>query len=108
MGYTYNRRTGAKSETGLEIGYGAEACGLSEQADFPETTPCVKCEKDARFAFAIRENPPGEPGKYRFVVDVHHNEPDGDGFWVHDCASFATYLCTDIDCATATTLWNQA
>ncbi len=35
-------------------------------------------------------------------------QPDGDGFWLHDCAAFATYLCTDAGCASATTLWNQA
>ncbi len=82
-----------------EVGYGPKGKNLSYQGDFPEVTPCVKCGKEARLGLVVREDG---------VVDLHPNDPKGDGFWLHDAGAFATYICTDIDCAAATTLWNQA
>jgi predicted GIY-YIG superfamily endonuclease len=43
----------------------------------------------------------------RWAGHVYANDPKAGGFWLHDCAAFATYLCTDTKCAAATTLWNQ-
>jgi len=83
---------------------GLEGKDLTWQADFPDETPCVKCSKSARLAIVLKE--PSEIEKY--VTDLYKNDPQGEGFWLHDAAAFATYLCPDIDCATATTLWNQA
>ncbi|MGH9917991.1 MAG: hypothetical protein ACRD6W_03830 [Nitrososphaerales archaeon] len=97
-----------------EIGYGPEAKGLTWQADFPETTPCCKCGKEARLAIGIQEGadaPRAEgetPIQEPYVTNEHPNDPEGEGFWLHDAGAFATYLCTDINCASATTLYNQA
>ena len=84
------------------IWYGDVALDKSWQADFPKTTPCVKCGETARHALTVME----EDGP-QYASRAHRNDPDGEGFWLHDAAAFAIYLCKDIDCATATTLWNQ-
>jgi hypothetical protein len=89
----------------MPIEIGTNGLNLSTQAPFNPETPCVKCGKKARIAFVMAE-PITDNG--RFITDLHHNDPGGEGFWLHDAAAFATYICTDIDCATATTLWNQA
>jgi hypothetical protein len=90
-------------EAALEVGYGTRGVGFTWQADFPQETECSECGEPARLAIVVREK-----GEGQFVTDLHPNEPKGEGFWLHDAGSFATYLCTDIDCAKATTLWNQA
>ena len=97
----------------LEYGYGAEGAGLSEQADFPLTTPCAECGKPAELALVVREtfDHSKTPEEQTFVTDLHNNPEIVDGerkFWLHDCAAFATYICRDFDCTAATTLWNQA
>lgn len=86
------------------IVYGKEALGMSWQAEFPTKTRCVKCGQDARHVLTAME----ESGDSEFACKLHHNDPQGEGFWLHDAAAFAIYLCTDIGCVTATTLWNQA
>jgi hypothetical protein len=87
------------------VDYGTKGVDLTWQAKFPETTPCVKCGKKARLAIVLREG--SGAGDTNFACRLHKNDPEGEGFWLHDAAAFATYLCVDIDCATATTLWNQ-
>jgi hypothetical protein len=87
----------------LEVGYGTERRDLTTQEDFPVTTACVKCGTSSRLAMTIRE-PSGED---RYVCHVFENGQNS-AFWLHDAAAFAIYLCPDIDCATATCLWNQA
>jgi hypothetical protein len=88
----------------VSVVYGSKGCKNSYQGPFPETTKCVKCGKDARIAMVVREEGSGQDeGPY--VTDLHPNEPVK--FWVHDVMATATYLCTDVNCATATTLWNQ-
>jgi hypothetical protein len=98
-----------KEEPKMQIGYGENGRTLTWQAHFEPETKCVKCGEKARIALIVRE--PG--GMHEYVCDRHPNDPKGErsndpGFWLHDAAAFAIYLCTDIDCATATTLWNQA
>jgi hypothetical protein len=92
----------------VEVGYGPGGKNLSYQGDFPEVTPCKTCGKEARLALVVREK--GGPSNVQpeYVTDLHLNDPKGDGFWLHDAGAFATYICTNIDCAAATTLWNQA
>ena len=88
----------------VSVVYGAKGCKNSHQGPFPEATECVKCGKPARLAMVVREEGTGqEEGPY--VTDLHQNEPGK--FWVHDVMAAATYLCTDVKCATATTIWNQ-
>ena len=89
----------------MSVAIGTEGLNLTFQEVFEPETPCVKCGKRARIAFVIAE-PVDRKGRY--ITKLHPNDPEGEGFWLHDAAAFATYLCTDINCATATTLWNQA
>lgn len=88
----------------MDLGYGTEGVGLTKQAPFPPTTPCVRCGQEARLALVVKE----DAGEERYVTDLHPNDPQGEGFWLHDAVSIAIYFCRDIDCHTATALWNQA
>ena len=85
-----------------EVGLGKDGLDLTWQQKWEPTTECVKCGKPARLALALQEDGPDS------ACSLHDNDLKGDGFWVHDCAAFAIYLCTDIDCTTATALYNQA
>lgn len=90
-----------KSLKKVDLEYGPDAVKATWQGDFPKTTPCCACGKPATLVYAYREQD-GELAR-----DMHENHEDGK-FWFHDAAAFATYICRDFDCATATTLWNQA
>lgn len=94
----------------IEYGYGVKGLGLSYQADFKKTVPCVKCGEPSRIAVVLQEtfDKAKTPSEQTFVTRLHDNDPEGDGFWPHDCAAFAIYVCPEIDCGTATTIWNQA
>ena len=89
-----------------QIAYGDTGIDLTWQVDFSETTPCAHCGTEARLAFTMQE----EGGDEEYICDLHENdhEEGGKGFWLHDAGAFACYICTDIDCAQVTTLWNQA
>jgi len=92
---------------GVRVAYGIEgtADDFTTQDPFPSTTKCQRCGKTARIALTIIEN-----GGNRLVRNEHQNNWDeiGGGFWLHDEGAFAIYLCMDIDCRAATTLYNQA
>lgn len=88
----------------MEVGYGTERRDLTTQADFPVTTECVKCGTSSRLALTIRE----PSGQDRYISGVFENGGQDGAFWLHDAAAFAIYLCPNIECATATCLWNQA
>ena len=77
------------------------------QGPFPVETPCVKCASKARVILGIQEQ--GENPVWALHENTHRPDENGEGgLWFHDLAAFCLYLCTDIDCATVTTLWNQA
>jgi hypothetical protein len=97
-----------KDLSGHILGYGTEACDLSHQAPFPKEATCCHCGKEgARLAFVFQETG-GENWKEKeFACRLHDNDYAGEGFWLHDAAAFAVYLCRDIDCTKATTEWNQ-
>lgn len=80
----------------------------SWQEPFPPTTECVHCQGEARFAFTAFEdrNRPGVGHWQNFVKDMHKNDPDGKGFWLHDCCAVAVYFCKV--CGKPTALYNQA
>ena len=93
--------------TDLLVANGQAGTLLTWQAPFPVTTPCVKCGKSARIALGGKEVGDGE------ITWMHQNthRPDAEGkggFWPHDAISFCLYFCTEVDCAQATVLWNQA
>jgi len=92
----------------FDVFLGKEGLSRSYQAKFPESTECVHCHGDARIGFVAFESPPEPvPGSEppRFVCDLHTNDPDGDGFWLHDCCAVAVYFCRK--CLFPTSLYNQ-
>lgn len=91
----------------FEVAIGKEGLNRSWQASFPETTKCVHCPGEARIGFTVVELPnSGIPiEKQRFVAQLHPNDPDGQGFWLHDCCAVATYFCKM--CLFPTSLYNQ-
>ena len=94
---------------GHELEYGTNGCDLTWQTPFPEETDCACCGKPgARLAFVLQEKGGEDWKEKEFACNLHPNDPEGDGFWLHDAASFAVYLCRDINCTAATTKWNQA
>ena len=86
----------------MEVILGKEGLDKTCQEQFPEETKCTQCEGMARIAFVASED------KSPFICELHDNDykEGGEGYWLHDAASFATYLCKK--CFKATTLWNQA
>ena len=89
----------------MEVTLGKEGLSMSWQTEFPETTKCIHCKDEARIAFVAHEGMSKKDKDGPFVYEVHSNEGEG-GLWLHDCASFATYLCKE--CLKPTTLFNQA
>jgi hypothetical protein len=84
------------------IELGEAGTDLTWQTEFPKITKCCKCGKSSRLAFVAKEDREDD-----YVCHLHKNDPKGEGFWLHDAAAFAVYLCTDIECAEGTVLWNQ-
>jgi len=92
----------------FSIQIGATSVTQTHQAPFPTETVCVHCGALARIAFTVLEKPKsGVPiEKQRFVCDLHPNDPDGEGYWLHDCCAVAVYFCSR--CLRPTALYNQA
>ena len=85
----------------MQIAKGTKGLDLTFQDDFPEVTQCP-CGGTARVAFVAAE----EKEEGQFICDLHDNNIGKGGFWPHDAAAFAVYLCPQ--CFDAVTLWNQA
>lgn len=91
----------------LESANGQAGSVLTWQGPFPLTTPCVKCRAPARIAMGIREL--GENTISHIHENTHHPDEKGEGgFWPHDAIAACLYICPEIECTTATCLWNQA
>lgn len=92
----------------MEVDIGTKGLHKSYQQDFAETVPCVHCGGEARIAFVAHEY--NDTDKHipmeETVTNLHINDPEGEGYWLHDAASFATYLCKD--CLEPTTKYTQA
>jgi hypothetical protein len=84
-------------ESGLESSY---------QENFPRTTPCCRCGGEARIGFVAMEGFSDSQTPREYVADLHDNDPDGDGFWLHDACAVAVYFCRK--CLETTALYNQA
>jgi len=90
----------------MEVTIGVEGLSKTFQGEFPEETECCYCKGIARIGFVAHEGMSNQPivaGEN--VCNLHPNDPGGEGFWLHDCACFATYLCKE--CLNPTTLYNQ-
>jgi len=92
----------------FEVAIGKEGLEYSWQSAFPETTECVYCCSGiSRIAFVVREVPSDQPiAGQQFVSNLHPNDPDGEGCWLHDCCAVAVYFCKE--CLGPTALYNQA
>lgn len=92
----------------FEVIVGKEGLGHSWQAAFPETTECVHCSSVSRIGFVAFEEVSRSKSldKQRFVSNLHPNDPDGEGCWLHDCCAVAVYFCKE--CLNPTVLYNQA
>ena len=90
----------------LNIHLGESGLGMTYQEAFPPTTPCCRCGAEARIGFVAIEglSDPESPRKY--VCNLHDNDPDGEGFWLHDACAVAVYFCRK--CLEPTALYNQA
>jgi hypothetical protein len=80
-----------------------EARKISWQDEFPGTTKCVHCGGDSRLAFVAHE---GFENEKKYICQIYENDPEGEGFWLHDCATVAVYFCKK--CLEPTALYNQA
>ena len=97
----------------MKVMIGAEGCKESFQEEFPTRLQCVHYGLTAHIAFVAVEGHDGRGTKYdvkkKKDMQVHelYEDRKGENFkWLHDSASFATYICSD--CMKATTIWNQA
>lgn len=79
-----------------------KTAGLTWQDDFPITTECVRCGGECRLGFVAHEFERGGD----FVCNLHLNEPEGEGYWLHDACAVAVYFCKK--CLEPTALYNQA
>ena len=85
----------------MKVTLGKEGLTRTWQADFPETTECVHCQGEARIGFVADEIGSEAP----HVCNLHPNDPDGEGYWLHDCCAVAVYFCKK--CLKTTALYNQ-
>ena len=85
----------------VEATFGNAGLTHSYQKEFPKETKCCKCGGIGRIGFVVQE----VGGKGPFVCDLHKNDPDGEGYWLHDACAVAIYFCKD--CLETTALYNQ-
>lgn len=81
-----------------------EAVKETWQNEFPLTTKCVHCGGESRLGFVAHETERLSPDEY--VCSLYDNDPDGEGFWLHDAVCVAVYFCKK--CLEPTALYNQA
>ncbi len=88
----------------MKVTIGKEGLTKTWQNDFPEIVPCIHCGEDARVGFVAHEGLEEELDYEESVCSLYPNEPR-ESFWLHDCASFAIYICRK--CIKGTVIWNQ-
>ena len=91
----------------FEVFLGTNGLEKSYQGEFPETTECVHCKGEARIGFVVFEKLTEESSTpICHVCNIHDNDPDGEGYWLHDFCAVAVYFCKK--CLEPTALYNQA
>ena len=92
----------------MKVELGEAGLDKSWQNGFPKETKCCRCEGMARIGFVAHEVNEESP----HVCDLHDNDykskknPDGKGYWLHDCCTVAIYFCRE--CLEPTALCDQA
>ena len=90
----------------FNVTIGEEGLTESFQVEFPKTTECVHCKKESRIGFvACEDHPKGDRKEIEFVCNLHQNDPNGEGYWLHDACAVAVYFCKG--CLKTTALYNQ-
>lgn len=95
----------AKSTSGIDVYLGEDGLKESFQGPHSASTPCAYCKGTARIAMVVAENSKSN-GQPRHVCDLHRNDPDNEGYWVHDACTIALYICKK--CLKITAEMNQA
>lgn len=90
------------TENAFEVFLGKEGLNKTFQDEFPETTECCYCGKTSRIGFVASEKGP----QANSLCEIHNNDPEGEGYWLHDSCAVAVYFCTG--CLEPTALYNQA
>ena len=87
----------------MKVVIGEAGLNNTWQKPFPATTKCVHCDGTSRIGFVAHELEPDEEGPH--VWSLHPNEPEGEGYWLHDSCAVAVYFCKG--CLNTTALYNQ-
>ena len=90
----------------MKVTIGKEGLEKTWQEEFPDYIECVHCTEESRIGFVAHEGMDGETNSRRSVSSLHHNDPNGNGFWLHDDCAVAVYFCKK--CLKPTALYNQA
>lgn len=90
----------------MKVIIGEEGCKESFQGEFPTRLQCVHCGLTAHIAFVAVDNHANKEKKNIQVYKLYQDRKGENFKWLHDFASFATYICSD--CLKATTIWNQS
>jgi hypothetical protein len=77
----------------MQVTIGKEGLTKSWQGDFPETNECPYCKGEARIAFVGHEGLDKQSGEGPYVCSLHKNNPEGEGYWLHDACAVAVYFC---------------
>lgn len=91
----------------MKVTIGKPGLNKTWQTEFPETTECGnKCDGIARIGFVAHEGMEETLTHEEYINSLHKNEPNGEGYWLHDCCAVAVYFCKK--CLRPTALYNQA
>ncbi len=90
----------------MKVTIGKTGLNMSWQTEFSEETPCVYCKGTSRIGFVAHEGMEEKLKHGEYVCSLHENDPEGSGYWLHDCCTVAVYFCKD--CLKTTALYNQA
>ena len=88
----------------MKVDLGDKGLDKSWQLKFESEANCVHCKGNARIAFVAYEKG-GKKNNGEFICEMHKNQPEGDGYWIHDSCAVAVYFCRK--CLKATAIMNQ-
>jgi hypothetical protein len=85
---------------------GTDGLNYTWQKPFEEEVECKYCGGTARIAFVVFESQQKTfNDNENFVCNLHKNDPEGKGYWLHDCCAVAVYFCKQ--CLEPTAKYNQ-
>lgn len=91
----------------MKVETGEGAAEFTYQDPFPLEVDCNHCSNKAELIFVAHELNRTESSKAdQFICQKYRNDPNGEGFWLHDAMCAANYMCRK--CFKITAIWNQA